>query len=92
MNERERQPIDARSATFQDDGVRVYVLVFKEMSFAMGLNSLHTKRALIGKSKKGFIKVREGGERRESRWTCACVGDSTSGSLSERRRVPLVAP
>jgi phosphatidylserine/phosphatidylglycerophosphate/cardiolipin synthase-like enzyme len=27
------------------------------MSFAMGLNSLHTKRALIGKSKKGFIKV-----------------------------------
>jgi len=23
----------------------------------MGLNSLHTKRALIGKSKKGFIKV-----------------------------------
>ncbi|CAF1153090.1 unnamed protein product [Adineta ricciae] len=40
-----------------DDGVRVYVLVFKEMSFAMGLNSLHTKRALIGKSKRGFIKV-----------------------------------
>ncbi|UJR16391.1 hypothetical protein I4U23_003294 [Adineta vaga] len=40
-----------------DDGIRVYVLVFKEMSFAMGLNSLHTKRALIGKSKKGFIKV-----------------------------------
>ncbi|CAF3855329.1 unnamed protein product [Rotaria magnacalcarata] len=40
-----------------DNGVRVYVLVFKEMSFAMGLNSLHTKRALIGKSKKGFIKV-----------------------------------
>ncbi len=35
----------------------MYVLVFKEMSFAMGLNSLHTKRALIGKSKKGFIKV-----------------------------------
>jgi hypothetical protein len=27
------------------------------MSFAMGLNSLHTKRALIGKSKTGFIKV-----------------------------------
>ena len=24
----------------------------------MGLNSLHTKRALIGKSKRGFIKVR----------------------------------
>ncbi len=33
------------------------MLVFKEMSFAMGLNSLHTKRALIGKSKNGFIKV-----------------------------------
>ncbi|CAF3424732.1 unnamed protein product [Rotaria socialis] len=40
-----------------DNGVRVYVLVFKEMSFAMGLNSLHTKRALIRKSKNGFIKV-----------------------------------
>lgn len=37
--------------------MRVYVLVFKEVSFALGLNSLHTKRALIGKSKKGFIKV-----------------------------------
>ena len=42
----------------KDSGVRVYVMVFKEMSFAIGLNSLHTKRALIGKSKKGFIKVR----------------------------------
>ncbi|CAF1019078.1 unnamed protein product [Rotaria sordida] len=40
-----------------DKGVRVYVLVFKEMSLAMGLNSLHTKRALIGRSKRGFIKV-----------------------------------
>ena len=43
--------------SLQDNGVRVYVLVFKEVSFAMGLNSLHTKRALIGKSKRGFIKV-----------------------------------
>lgn len=33
-------------------------MVFKEMSFAIGLNSLHTKRALIGKSQRGFIKVR----------------------------------
>jgi phospholipase D1/2 len=32
-------------------------MIFKEVSFAVGLNSLHTKRALIGKSKNGFIKV-----------------------------------
>lgn len=41
----------------QDNGVRVFVLVLKELSPTLGLNSLHTERALIGKSKKGFIKV-----------------------------------
>ena len=33
----------------------------------MGLNSLHTKRALIGKSKRGFIKVRITFDRIESK-------------------------
>jgi len=33
----------------------------------MGLNSLHTKRALIGKSKKGFIKVKRFEFDRENR-------------------------
>ncbi|CAF3519462.1 unnamed protein product [Rotaria sp. Silwood1] len=41
----------------KDAGVRVYVMLFKEMSFALGLNSLHTKKTLVSKSKKGFIKV-----------------------------------
>ncbi|CAF1188578.1 unnamed protein product [Rotaria sordida] len=40
-----------------DAGIRVYVMVFKEMSFAMGLNSAYTKRILTNKSKGGFIKV-----------------------------------
>ncbi|CAF3166889.1 unnamed protein product [Rotaria sp. Silwood2] len=31
------------------DDVRVYVMVLKEVSFGIGLNSLHTKRALIDK-------------------------------------------
>ncbi|CAF4429286.1 unnamed protein product [Rotaria sp. Silwood2] len=31
------------------DGVGVYVMVLKEVSFGIGLNSLHTKRALIDK-------------------------------------------
>ncbi|CAF1579257.1 unnamed protein product [Rotaria sp. Silwood1] len=33
-----------------DEDVRVYVVVFKEVSFAIDLNSLYTKRILIGKS------------------------------------------
>jgi hypothetical protein len=32
-------------------------MVFKEVLFGIGLNSLHTKRALIDKIKNGFIKV-----------------------------------
>jgi hypothetical protein len=41
----------------KDAGVRVYVMVYKEMTMVVGLNSLYTKRALTSKSKKGFIKV-----------------------------------
>ena len=37
--------------------VRVYVMIFKEGSFAIGLNSLYTKQRLTGSSTKGFIKV-----------------------------------
>ncbi|CAF1516160.1 unnamed protein product, partial [Didymodactylos carnosus] len=41
-----------------DEGVRVYVLIFKEFSYTMGLNSLHTKRALISKNKKNIKVIR----------------------------------
>ncbi|CAF1232646.1 unnamed protein product, partial [Didymodactylos carnosus] len=41
-----------------DEGVRVYVLIFKELSYAMGLNSLHTKRALISKNKNNIKVIR----------------------------------
>jgi len=37
--------------------VRVYIMVYKEVTLAVGLNSLYTKRALVSKSKNGFIKV-----------------------------------
>ncbi|CAF4787859.1 unnamed protein product, partial [Rotaria sp. Silwood1] len=40
-----------------DAGVRVYVMLFKEISFAVALNSLYTKKTLVSKSTKGFIKV-----------------------------------
>ncbi|CAF3899169.1 unnamed protein product [Rotaria sp. Silwood1] len=40
-----------------DAGVRVYVMLFKEMSFVLALNSLYTKETLVSKSKKGSIKV-----------------------------------
>ena len=32
-------------------------MVYKEMAIAIGLNSLHTKKALTAKGRKGFIKV-----------------------------------
>jgi hypothetical protein len=32
-------------------------MVYKEMTIVVGLNSLYTKRTLVSKSKKGFIKV-----------------------------------
>ncbi|CAF4405620.1 unnamed protein product [Rotaria sp. Silwood2] len=40
-----------------DAGVRVYVMIYKEIPFVVSLNSLYTKRTLVSKSKKGFIKV-----------------------------------
>ncbi|CAF1548265.1 unnamed protein product, partial [Rotaria sp. Silwood1] len=40
-----------------DAGVRVYVMIYKEMPFALGLNSLYTERKLVSKNAKGFIKV-----------------------------------
>ncbi|CAF5145955.1 unnamed protein product, partial [Rotaria sp. Silwood1] len=40
-----------------DEGVRVYVMLYKEMPFALGLNSLYTERKSVSKNPKGFIKV-----------------------------------
>ncbi|CAF3548315.1 unnamed protein product [Rotaria sp. Silwood1] len=40
-----------------DAGVRVYVMVFKEIKHIISLNSLHTEKTLISKNKNGFIKV-----------------------------------
>ncbi|CAF3798250.1 unnamed protein product, partial [Rotaria sordida] len=40
-----------------ESGVRVYIMLFKEMSFALALNSFYTKKTLVSKSKQGFIKV-----------------------------------
>ncbi|CAF3929799.1 unnamed protein product [Rotaria sp. Silwood1] len=39
-----------------DEGVRVYVMLYKEMPFALGLNSLYTERKSVSKNPKGFIK------------------------------------
>ncbi|CAF1079257.1 unnamed protein product [Rotaria sordida] len=38
-------------------GVRVYVMVFKELKRVLSLSSLYTKRKLMSKNKNGFIKV-----------------------------------
>ncbi|CAF1304062.1 unnamed protein product [Rotaria sordida] len=40
-----------------DLGVRVYVMIYKEIPYALSLNSLYTKKTLVSKSKDGFIKV-----------------------------------
>ncbi|CAF1270567.1 unnamed protein product [Rotaria sordida] len=40
-----------------DLGVRVYVMIYKEIPYALSLNSLYTKKTLVSKSKNGFIKV-----------------------------------
>ncbi|CAF1412182.1 unnamed protein product [Rotaria sp. Silwood1] len=40
-----------------DAGVRVHVVLYKEMPFALALNSLYTETKLISKSTKGFIKA-----------------------------------
>ncbi|CAF3892149.1 unnamed protein product [Adineta steineri] len=49
--------LDLLLGRIADAGIRVYVMVFKEIQLAIGLNSLYTKRALTAKSKNGFIKV-----------------------------------
>ncbi|CAF3852217.1 unnamed protein product [Rotaria sp. Silwood1] len=49
--------VDNLLGKLADEDVRVYVMIFKEDSFAIGLSSLYTKRILIGKSENGFIKV-----------------------------------
>ncbi|CAF4297979.1 unnamed protein product [Adineta steineri] len=41
----------------KDDGVRIYVMISKELSFVSSRNSSHTKQALLNKSKTGNIKV-----------------------------------
>ncbi|CAF4256278.1 unnamed protein product [Rotaria sp. Silwood2] len=40
-----------------DAGIRVYVMIYKEIKRIVSLNSLYTEKKLISKSKKGFIKV-----------------------------------
>ncbi|CAF4998804.1 unnamed protein product, partial [Rotaria sp. Silwood1] len=40
-----------------DAGVRVYVMIYKEIPYAVSLNSLYTEKKLLSKSTKGFIKV-----------------------------------
>ena len=32
---------------FQEQGVKIFILLYKEISLALGLNSLYSKRALI---------------------------------------------
>ncbi|CAF1456818.1 unnamed protein product, partial [Didymodactylos carnosus] len=41
-----------------NEGVRIYILVFKELPFSLPLNSLHTKRALTAKNKKNIKVIR----------------------------------
>ncbi|CAF1283973.1 unnamed protein product [Rotaria sp. Silwood1] len=40
-----------------DAGVRVYVMIYKEIPYTVSLNSLYTEKKLLSKSTKGFIKV-----------------------------------
>ncbi|CAF3487840.1 unnamed protein product [Rotaria socialis] len=49
--------LDNILARIADAGVRVYVMIYKEMSFAVSLNSAYTKRVLNSKNNRGFIKV-----------------------------------
>lgn len=39
------------------NGVRVYIMVFKEMKRILSLSSLYTKKKLTSKNKEGYIKV-----------------------------------
>lgn len=41
----------------QDAGVRVYVLLYKELSGTVNLYSFYAKRRLVAQSSKGFIRV-----------------------------------
>ncbi|UJR30086.1 hypothetical protein I4U23_017627 [Adineta vaga] len=49
--------LDLLLGRLADSGIRVYIMVYKEMQIALGLNSAYTKRALTSKSQTGFIKV-----------------------------------
>ncbi|CAF1543590.1 unnamed protein product [Didymodactylos carnosus] len=41
-----------------DEGVRIFVMVYREMKLAMGLNSLHTERVLKSKNKQNIKIIR----------------------------------
>ncbi|CAF1211187.1 unnamed protein product, partial [Adineta ricciae] len=49
--------LDLLLGRIADAGVRVYIMVYKEIKLVIGLNSAYTKRALTSKSQTGFIKV-----------------------------------
>ena len=50
------ESISFRSFFNQAEGVKVFILLYKEVSLALGLNSLYSKRALITRGGKN-IKV-----------------------------------
>ncbi|CAF1361289.1 unnamed protein product [Adineta steineri] len=56
-NDDETMRLDNLLGKKADDGVRIYVMISKELSFVSSRNSSHTKQALINKSKTGNIKV-----------------------------------
>ncbi|CAF1160558.1 unnamed protein product, partial [Didymodactylos carnosus] len=41
-----------------DEGIRIYIMIYREMSFAMGLNSAHTERVLKSKNKTNIKIIR----------------------------------
>ncbi|CAF3761639.1 unnamed protein product [Rotaria sp. Silwood1] len=55
--EDETYRLDNLLATVAAKGVRVYVMVFKELKRVLPLSSLYTKKKLMSKNKNGFIKV-----------------------------------
>ncbi|CAF3006931.1 unnamed protein product [Rotaria sp. Silwood2] len=54
--EDETYRLDNLLATVAAKGVRVYVMVFKELKRVLPLSSLYTKKKLLSKNKNGFIK------------------------------------
>ncbi|CAF3293392.1 unnamed protein product [Rotaria sp. Silwood2] len=54
--EDETYRLDNLLATAAAKGVRVYVMVFKELKRVLPLSSLYTKKKLLSKNKNGFIK------------------------------------